>query len=305
MSRSQLRHQRGFGLLVFVAMVSLISFSIVLGYSGQLAKYESNRRPVKQKAYLNQVRDQLQAFYLANATLLDEPSAGNNYTVEALVQAAGIHRRWDVRFAMSRVLDGDTGLKHRRVVAFFPTDTDVDNPPDLESFEATGHFVSCVNAGMPCAKRELVDFDSLWFHKDARIETQRRLERAALKAQAYFRARMLQDPEKNISVNWFRPPFADASGTCPSTPAYLQDLPCLNTYTPLAYFDTGSATWKASNSVAQQLGLADDELVSAWGDPLELTNLQDSETTDPPFTMVFRFRNPFGGYITVRAVQQI
>ena len=59
------------------------------------------------------------------------------------------------------------------------------------------------------------------------------------------------------------------------------------------------------SDTAVLLGLTDEELVSAWGMPIELSNLQDSVTDDLPFTMVLRTLMPNGQFIQLTVTQPL
>ncbi|MNR71664.1 hypothetical protein D3C71_22950 [compost metagenome] len=297
MYRLRLARQRGFGLFVFVLAASAIALSLVLGYSGMMTREEANRRPVKQRTAMEQHRQQILAFYRTVAGEYDRASAGNTYTVADVLKGASINQRWGLQAEMSNLLPAEGNLRYRRFVLYYPSETDEANPPSIEAFRQTGVFQSCANPDLDCAKREFMVFDTLSIHREAAQETQRRLERIALKAQAYFKARMMQDPEKNISVNYFRPMF----GKCDKR--LSMDLQCVDTFAPLVV--RNGFGWAPTNNLAQTLGLTDEELLSAWGDPIEVSNKEGSEVSEPPFTMVFRVPSPFGGYYTVRAIQQI
>ncbi|KWU17834.1 hypothetical protein [Burkholderia cenocepacia] len=295
MSRLSPKRQQGFGLLVFVLIATTIALSLVLGYSGLLTRQEALARPAKIQAYLSDARSQILSFYARNLSQIDSASVGS-VTATDLLSGANVNVRYGMQAALSNPLAGDSGLSYRRMVLYLPTETDGTNPPDVAGFVANGNFQSCIDSSKECATRYYMVFDSLTLEKAALTETKHRLEQVAYKAQAYFKARMLLDPEHNISIDYFRPAFG---GCSPG----LNDLQCLDTYTPLAVMSSGS--WSALTNVPSTIGLTNEELISAWGDPIQASNLTDSETGSPPFTMVFRAPSPFGGYFTVKAVQQI
>ena len=296
MSRLSPKRQQGFGLLVFVLIATTIALSLVLGYSGLLTRQEALARPAKLQAYLSDARSQILSFYARNLSQIDSPSLGSGINAADLLAGSNISVRYGMQAVLSNPLVGDSGLYYRRMVMYMPSETDATNPPDIAGFVATGNFQTCLDSSKDCGSRTYLVFDSLTLEKAALAETKHRLEQVAYKAQAYFKARMLLDPEHNISIDYFRPAFGGCS-------AGLNDLECLDTYTPLAVLSSGS--WAALTNVPTTIGLTNEELISAWGDPIEASNLTDSETGSPPFTMVFRAPSPFGGYFSVKAVQQI
>jgi type II secretory pathway pseudopilin PulG len=293
MSRLPPTRQQGFGLLVFVIIVSVMSLSLILGYSGLMTRQQANQRNQKLQSYLRDSQQQIESYYAAHAGELDSTVTPVVLDFATLLQLSNVQPRWGLQGAVSSVLGGTE--YSRKVVLYFPTDTDGTNPPNLQAFRDTGVFTSCQDMGSECAARISLTLDSSRFHKEAAIETQRRLERVALKAQTYFKARLLLDPERNVSTNYFHPPY----GNCQ---AAARDIPCLAGFVPLVT-RVGSA-WVSNTPAGIVLGLAPNEMVSGWGAPIEAANdAANAEVMNPPYTMVFRTTDPFGNVHSVTAVE--
>jgi hypothetical protein len=283
LSGPSLAKQQGFGLLVFVLLLAAIAFFVVVAYAGILTRQVANELPRKKQEALLQAMEQVRGYWRANAINLDAP--GSTLTAQALVDNAGLSLRYGMQAEVSNLLSKN-GTTYRKVLLYSQA-TDDAAPLDLARFRTTGEINPCPIA-TDCGWHWAV-FDSFnEIHQGYSSEALSRLRRVAFKAQAYFKARNLQDPERNISVNYFRSP----SGNCVVLP---QDLGCADTYTPLVELP----------QMVKNLGLSAEELYSPWGTPIEASNLQDSETTELPFTMAFRVRKPDGSYYTVKAVQQI
>lgn len=295
MRRPSPQRQQGFGLLVFVIATAIVAFSIVIGYSGILARAQANQLVANQQKYLESARTAVLAFYERNAYAIDEQSMSNTTTIAQILAGANVPVRYDLQAALSKVLVSPEGLSYRVVALWLPSETDATNPPNIANFINTGNFISCSNGSL-CAVRQVRVFDSASIQREKAKRTIAQLEQIAMKAQSYFKARMLQDPERNVSVNYFRAP----SGVCQAQP---MDLECLNNYTPLSTSGAGSAVVRSTT--AQNLGLSDAELLSAWGRPIEASNLVDSVTDDTPYTMSFRAVTPAGTFYKVKAVQQL
>lgn len=295
MRRPSPTRQQGFGLLAFVILSAMLAFSLVVGYSGVLTRTQANQLLSNQQKYLASAKSNIAAFYARNAFQLDKSSMSNPVSIEDVLAGANVHGRSGMQAELSRVLQAPDGTNYRVIALWMPSDTDESNPPDIERFRTTGKFERCANMGAACAPRAFEVFDSTELQRELAKKTIARLQRVALKAQSYFKARTLQDPEKNVSVNYFRKP----NGACEVMPL---DLGCLDTYTPLA--QPGPNGTLTESKVAKHLALSPDEMVSAWGLPIEASNLQDSVTDDSPYTMAFRAANPTGGYFTIKAVQQ-
>lgn len=290
------RQQGGFGLLAFVIITAVFAFSFVVGYSGVLTRDQANQLETQQNRYLADARDSILAFYERHAFKLDQKSLSNPASVEEVLKGANVRARFAMTATMSQVLLASDGTAYRAFALWMPTETDTTNGPNLTEFAQTGKFASCATEGGPCDRRVYMTFDTLSLERDLANQTAGQLQRIALKAQSYFRARNLQDPERNVSVNYFRTP----SGACAVQPI---DLECLDTYSPLATVDLAGKVTLSRTAI--NLGLAAEDVISAWGLPIEASNLQDSVTDDSPYTMVFRAATPSGAYYTVKAVQQL
>lgn len=274
--RAGAKHAKGFALLAFVLAVSVAALGIVLGYSSLLTREQADALPDAQRAYLAELAIRAEHIYRERATT----SAGATMQIQqwrafadkedvlALVESAP---RWGVRGAVSAPIADAHGAPYQRIVFWLPTASDGVNPPNLEAFRSTGQWVSCEEAS-PCDERPFVLLDGQTLQRELRAQARARLIVVAYKLQAYFKSRVLQDPERNIALNYFRNP---RGGMCPTT-AVAPDLGCLDIYQP------------ASASFALYTNLSADELVSPWGEPLEFSNLADSESAHPPFSMAIR-----------------
>jgi hypothetical protein len=295
MRRPNPSRQQGFGLFAFVLVTAAVAFTLVVGYASLLTRKAANTLLKDQGTFVTRQIADIEKAWPAQAVRLDAP--GSALTEQDLAQYVGYSAKYGSQLVMSDVLTkNDEGLTYRNVLLYIPTQSDVDNPPDVAAFRKTGEFVSCSAAGAYCEQRAYKVFSSLNVERKLAVESQLRLMKVVFKAQAYFKARMLQDPERNVSINYFRAP----GGDCPGLD---EDLGCLDSYTYVAQMDSvgGYSTHRA----ATMLGLTDEELFSAWGEPIQASNLLDSRINDVPYTMVFRARKPNNTYITITAVEPI
>lgn len=275
------RAQAGFALLAFVLALSVVAFSFVLGYSVNLTRQQADAQPRAQQAYLQGLQDTLLQVYRERATHPVEPATpaavaqwrafGPDEDALALASAT---LRWGVRAAISEPQPDGQGAPYQRIALWLPLETEAENPPDIEHFRATGQWRGCTKPA-PCVEPPFVLVDGQLVQRVLHAQAQERLMRVAQKLQAYFKARMLQNPERNVAVNYFRNPRGGTA--CPSTPP-APELRCLDTYRPLG----------AADPVAVHANLVAADLVSPWGEPLQASNLQDSETVRPPFSMALR-----------------
>lgn len=287
--------EQGFGLLVFVLIVAAVSFGLVLGYTGVMVHEEAQSQQQRGQGYVDSVVRAVEQSWKAAPKIVDSPSVSNTTTAEQLLADASVRVQHGLKVELSSVLNQD-GVYYRAFVAYLPSITDESNPPDLATFKATGVFKPCTTPGPTCVEPVFNVYSSLELEKELMADTQNRLLRIAYKAQSYFKARMLLDPERNIGVNYFRAPH----GSCTVSG---HDLGCTDFYTPLA--SMVSAGGYTPHHVAITLGLTTRETFTPWGDPIEFSNLEESQTSGPPFTMAFRAPLPGGGYKKIYAIQQL
>lgn len=280
--------QQGFGLLILVVLTAMVTLMFITGYSGLLTQQAANTLKATQERYLLETAKSLEAVWEQHAPTLDAP--GSTSTAADILRLTGISPRHGSQLVLSNVLvSAVDNLSYRNAVLYIPTDSDSSNPPNLAHFAATGEFISCTNSAATCDERVFRVFSSLEIQRQKSEETYFRLQKVAAKAQSYFKARMMADPEHAIDINYFRMP----SGSCSATPG--MDLGCsMDRYQELR------------NEYAKYVfGISDEELYTAWNTPIEVSNVQDSNTTAVPFSMAFRARRPLGDYVVVRAVQQL
>lgn len=287
--------QQGAGLLFFVVMMTVIALSFVLGYSGVMARQQATSSERAHREYVAQSLLKIEQAWRLNAYAYDSPASQSSLTVDSVLSNAGVLPRFGMEAVLSGPLvDPATNLTYKVLAIYLPRILDGEAAIDFTGFKASGVLPPC--SGATCPDRILESFSSLDLERELNVETNARLNRIALKAQAYFKARMLQTPERDVSINYFRKPSIDCVVSA-------IDLDCLDAYTPLSEMTDGS-TLTASRT-ANNLALGSGELLTAWGQPIEASTLLDSSTSSPPYTMVFRAKTPTGAYLKVIAVQQL
>lgn len=294
--------QKGVGLLSLVVALSIFAFTFVAGYSALMTRQYAKTISQLQTEYLDSSAKRLASYWRQNAFSIDGPNSADLDGDQVFIAAGNSFKYQASVLFSNRLTDlSDSKLTYRNAVIFFPTEEDKNTPVlgetfDRDSFISTGKVPDCVSA--TCASRQYRLVNGLEIERGLKIETSNRLSRIALKAQAYFKARMLQNPERTISVNYFYKP----SGDCIVNQE--QDLGCFDIYTQIASVDTQTSAVVPS-SVAMKLGLGTEEMLSAWGQPFEISNTVDSNTSAPPFSMVIRAKTPSGDYLTISAIQQL
>jgi hypothetical protein len=207
-----------------------------------------------------------------------------NTPEDALFAGAGVLRRWEAHLVVSaEETDPATGVRYVSMAIWMPGQHDRGAPPLFNA--NTGQFQICPDGDCP-STRIFQIISGLDAQRQAVAATRKTLGELAGKAEVFAKAMLLRNPEHDISVNPFRPQDC-------ALPEYGK-LPCLDAYTPIR------------NTVALDLfGIAAPEAVDGWGHPIEISNLDGSETTTPPYSMRFRATTPWGQTFTTTAVQPI
>jgi type II secretory pathway pseudopilin PulG len=265
-----MNRQRGSAFILFVVVLAVIGVSMILGATTLQADTVANHVAEQRQDYLHRSTQQIERWYqshLAIVDLNDDPPA-----IASILSEAGFASQFGAKVAVSqRQFNGDTA--YRVFVVWIPNAM-----PDTSAFNnATGQFT-------PAPGVQYALLNGLSLQSAAMSATRNTINAAAISLENYFTARTELNG-KDVSVNQFRPDTA-CSGT-------VAGFPCIDTYT-----DASAIDWSMT-------GIDPVRLVDAWGNPLEVSNLLDSQTTNPPYSMSIRAKTPFGTFITMSAIQRL
>lgn len=302
--------QGGFALLAFTVVLAIVTFTIIMGYSVSSAKHQVAALDANQKAYLADVRGKLAAAYEAQSLTIDGDSTWTNVPADgrALMALAGIVPRWDLQVRISPPISRE-GVKYRVMAAWLPTDSDT---PDEPILAADGTFNPCPANSVDCVGRRnyVVVTDGFTIQRNNAKKALAQLEQLTLNAQAFFKAKTMLDPEHNVSVNYFRPPYGGCSPVA-------EQMPCIDSPAPIFGVSPPIRQANSVQSMAELLGLPNSPVLNPWGLPVEACNgpacttagerpVRWSPISDgPPYTMTFQTSTPWGGVYKLYAVQQI
>ena len=256
--------------LVFVVVLAVIGLTMVMGASSLQSQEIANRAAADQQAYLDDAARAIRVWYqenLARVDAVDGPPA-----IGAMLNRAGVARRYGVQAAAShRIVAGE--VAYRVIVMWIP----VTNPDRSVFNVSSGQFTPA-----PGVRHATVSGRDL--QAKAVAETRRAMAALAGALENYFSARFAIGG-RDVRVNQFRPD--------PSCAGTVGVMPCLDTYTMATRVD-----WTG-------VGLGGVSVADAWGTSLEVSNLQDAQTTDPPYSFAIRDRTPFGTVLRMNAVQRL
>lgn len=260
-------------LLVLWAFVAVFYFLFAPQIAASMKAFDAVA--AAEDAYLDNVARRLEDYYRRNAAAID---SATSYPVvpESLWAELGVEVKPTLRLAVSDRLTGSQVLFHRFVVWLKRAE------PDPSTFTvSTGTFTPGPNVIYRIVDGEAIEGALLEKTLDGMKGLAAQLERR-------FRAKFEADPLRSLSVNHFR-----ALGS--SCSVGLDDIPCIDSYT--------DATTAAD--FVTLLSIDPATLTSAWGQHFTVSNLQDSSTASPPYTMAIRAALPWGGSLLVNAVQPL
>jgi len=229
----------------------------------------------REQAYLDTLARRLEGYYRRNAAAID---GGASFAVDLnqLVAELGLEPMSALKLGISDRLTGSQ-VQFRRFVLWIKRAT-----PDSSVFIAsTGAFAPGVGVPYRVIDGEAIEGALL-------EETLGRMKHFAAQLERRFRAKFEADPLRSLNVNHFR-----ALG--PACTAKLDDIPCIDAYRDVA----------AAADFSLLLSSDPATLSSAWGERFSVSNLLDSHTASPPYTMAVLARLPWGGTLLVNAVQPL
>lgn len=292
------QRQQGFGLLAFVMAASVFGMSLVFGYSGVWTKEHLSLSKHHKAEYMEEVLTQMEEKYRGVSFDMDS-TRGDPITNEEILNYLYVPKQWGLTVQKSNLLKSEEGLTYRNY-AFYLSITDEDvQEPNLAHFKASGNMYCGASTAACHASYYMVTWSSLDLARQMANDTEKVLERVVKKAQVYFKARQLQDPEKTVSINYFYKP----SNVC-KVPNSI-DLGCLEKYTDVALIEKSlNRDNIVPNEIAHHLALSDADLISGWGLPIQISAVEDAEHVMTPYTLAIRAMRPDGTFIKKTAIQQ-
>lgn len=269
------KRQSGFALGAYLTFMATAISLIFLSYMAVQGRIKANNDMRVRQAYINEVSTKIGAWYKANLRTID---TGSNPTEAVIISGSGITVKNGLRVKSSDLITSGE-IKYRIFGIWIP-----DVTPDTTAFNLVSGVIT---PPVPLHSYVYTYYNGLVDEIEAYTLTQKRLDRLAIVLQSFSTAKMLNNGESDIGINRFRPDI------CPSA-AIAGQIPCLDTYTDLNIPEIRLAT-----------GLSSTELTDAWGDNFFGSNLVDSSTVSPPYSMAIKVTTPFGFIYRKIAIQPI
>lgn len=280
MPKLTLSQQGGFALLAFSVVMLTLALSVIMGFVFNISKESTLTIPARQAEYLADIKHRVSQWYLVNASQIDATESGGAFRdIPTVLREIGVSPKWGLEGAASdRQMAGS--IAYTAYAFWIPTDNA--NLPQFD--QTTGVFTQCPTLGARCPEHPFVLVSGFEAQSSHFKRTSLKLQAIADKLETFFKARFLFDPDRNISINRWLP----VNGCTPLS----DELPCLDTYTPLA-----------GANLQVNTGIGSDEFINSWGGPIEVSNKQDSSYLEPPFSMTLRTTTPWGMTLQFKALQ--
>jgi hypothetical protein len=280
MSSTKLQRQKGSALVLLLTLITGIVLLVMGGMNAGLTQeYMLNRNQLQQQ-YLDEVAQAAQQWYERVAPTI-ELSAVAVSESDLLAQIAptrkfGIRAQISPRWTKTVAPWTQPALAYRTILIWIPQgdgdttaiSTSSEAPVIGSSVEAAKTYRAWTTMGYQ--QKELAKLSDLLVRVGTLLQTWS-------KAQQVSRVGLEFD-------NFFRQ--ADCSAD-----ANFSRLPCLDTYVDIT-----------TTSVPSYLGVSNSELMTPLGYAIEISNLLDSSTTSPPYSLSLRVHSPISStdYLTSR-----
>jgi Tfp pilus assembly protein PilX len=264
--------QRGFMLPFVVLAVAGVVLLFVSSMQSSATYSQLASENTDREAVVSAASASLSSWYNAESDTIELASSAE---AEAQLLTRVSDRRFGLRMAMSQQLGlpcsvGATLVScvpYRRFAVWLPAVSDA----STASFAAGNSIVSRV-----------VDTRALQMDKAQKAVD--RMQAVAGSIQRFAQARSAALPYGSGRTNFLRAQRCVA--------VEIAELPCVDTYTDLV-----------SSGVAGLVGLSASDVVSEFGGTVMFSNLQDSNSTLPPYSASIQVSTPWGTSLKVAVVQ--
>lgn len=308
------RKERGFAILALTAGLAIIAFLFILGESETLTRQKQLSFSEDQKTYMEHVSDRLNSVYPLLASSLDSQDvivqaqfrAGNaSESLSDIFNKAGVVEKWFIKGKVSNTLH--KGKVVYSVIGFWLPNLDFEGSEPYFDV-TTGQFTTNPATGVDGCKFTLCGTVSGFSVEQQMVaKAQDSLNEIASRFQNYFRSKYLASPEKDVSINYFKPvSIACNAGGVPAdaTDPGMDELPCINGWQSISSLED------RNTHVMQKVGLGPEAIADPWGKSFLIRN---DDTRDPslnvfgkpPYFMQIKTTTPWGDELFMMAVQVI
>lgn len=291
-THTPLSRQRGAVFALGLVMVVAAFAVLMVGFSSNLVQSKNGAIETEKRLYIQRVTKDIDAWYQINYARLVE--GGFNPDEATLLREALTERQFGVRIQLSNILaappncpNSNLGsgrcVPYRNIAAWVPKTSG----GDTTSFNASTGVLTLDPAAYG------VSYPGRDYAMRLAVSTVRQMDRIGGLLQGYFATVSERSPTADFSRNYFR------ARDCGSREFF--EFACYDTYSAI---DSVAAT---DGRISSLLGLDERQFVNVYGQPIEVSNLEDSNTSEggglPPYTMALRSRTPWGEFLKLTVAQ--
>lgn len=269
------RNQQGF--VVASALILMLSTSLMIYFSfiSALSIKEAGMDAEKRLEWVRDAQQKIDYWYGLNKAVID--SQVGPVSESSVLDGAGITLKYGAQFASSNRLSS-SGIEYHNIVFWIPVDGASGTGLNL----STGEFNPGTLSGGAIAPTDFAMVHGLDVQTQAYLDSVAVARQVASKFELYFRAKIAADPDGDEGINYYRAAY------CP-TPVG-GELPCVDTATDIL-----------SSGMQGAVGLLSSDVVDAWGQSVQVTNLAGIPPGDS--AILISTSTPWGTQIKVFGVR--
>lgn len=268
--------QRGFimasAIVATFGIVALIYFSFAMGVFAK----EFSAREDRKRAWIVETQQKLDAWYERNKASIDADP--DPIDTNLIVSSSGIVLEYGAQIESTARLSA-AGIGYHNIAIWIPHD----GASGTGLNHSTGEFnPGLLPDGVTLAPTRFVFTNGRAIETRAYLATVAKMRTNASRFESYFQAKLASDPDADASIDYFR-------ATDCAAPINGQ-LPCIDTHTNIG-----------PSNVQNLVGLSGDDIVSAWGNVIQVSNLEGLPSGG--YSMSLKTAAPWGVDIQIIAVR--
>lgn len=262
------QQQSGFVIMSLLVATAVIGMMIYMGFSSDISRITGAQLEAERQEWIVDNGKALNEWYLRNAWVIDS----NNLAIDssAIASQAGITLKYSAQIVSSARLNRN-GVSYHVIAMWLPQTGLTGTAFDINTGVLTeGTYAS---ASVPRLKYHITN--GFTIESQLISESLNTMAKAGAKLESWFAGQAALATSTDVDKNWFRQP----SCTAPADPRFLSCLTGFVDANPV--FATTA------------IGVAND-LMSAWGRSLLMTNDPTLVSTVHPYSVLLQADTPWG-----------
>ncbi len=262
------QQQSGFVIMSMLVATAVIGMLIYMGFSNDLSRITGAQLEIERQEWIVENGKALDEWYIRNAWLIDNnPLAIDS---ETIASQAGITLKYSAQLLSSTRLNRN-GVSYHVIAIWLPQTGLTGTTFDINTGTITEG--SYANASIPRLKYHITN--GFTIESQLVSESLSTMAKTGARLEAWFAGQAALATSTDVDKNWFR----QSNCTALSDPRFL---PCITGFTSAGSIFSNAA-----------IGVAND-LVSAWGRELSITNDPSLVSAIHPYSLLLQADTPWG-----------